>query len=55
MGTVDPVRRFGGDGVSAAATLFSDSFAAATVCDPDIVTNTTTVCATRNRQVSLHF
>ena len=53
--TFDPVRWFGGNCVSTTATLFADGLAATTVGDPHVVTNTTTLGTTGNRQVSLHF
>jgi hypothetical protein len=55
LGTFDPVRCFFGNCVNAVAALSADDFAATAVCDPLVVSSAAALCATRNRQVSLHF
>ena len=50
-----PVGRFGGDGVGAVAALKGDGFAATRIGNPGVVTHTTAVCTTSNRQVPLHI
>jgi hypothetical protein len=54
MYTLDPVKGFGGDGVDSSAPLFTDGLGTTAVCHPDVVTNSATLCTTRNRQISLH-
>ena len=52
--TIDPISP-DSSCVHAAAALLVAGFATTAVCDPDVVTSTTTLCTTRNRQFSLHL